>query len=193
MNGTEFVVRIEGISPLLYNRKSFMLDQMTDTSLEKQKNEDAMQHNMRVYKEKAHLKDDLVIIPSEWIKRSLAGTQKQTANPIKPANARRKTDTILRNIISGCFVDDTPLNGPVRKDDLEPFKSMVTIPSTKGTILNTRPMIQKWSADITFSIVDEVLDENIIRTLMTWVGVYSGIGEWRPANGGNFGRFMVIK
>ncbi len=67
----------------------------------------------------------------------------------------------------------------------------VVIPSTKGRIMRHRPRLDEWSADLTISVDEEVLDCDTIQILLTEGGKRIGVGDFRPSCGGSFGRFLI--
>jgi len=197
MNIQTVRISIEGLSPLLFNRKSLMLDIKTDANLQKVKAEDGLEYENRIFREKAHVNaEGFVVVPQTWIKRSLVETQRQNACPIKPPSAARKNATMKTQLNAGFFCEDCVVQykgSGFKKEDLVPYRSICTIPSTGGSIPVVRPMIPAgWTVDIDFQIISPEVTESVLRELMTWVGIFAGIGEWRVSNGGQFGRFKVL-
>lgn len=63
-------------------------------------------------------------------------------------------------------------------------------PSTRGAIWVVRPRINEWDLDFTLNVLlDELIPTDIIKEVLTYAGMYVGIGAWRP----KFGRFEVVK
>ena len=192
MKQQKITLKVKGVSPMLFNRKSIMLEEGEE--FQKQRGENGMNVEERIWREKAHVDDqDQVVIPSEWVKRSLVGSQKRNAYPIKPVGATRKDASMLTYFNSGVFFNDTvvTLKGkPVTKQTLTPHKSIVTIPKTGGSVPCMRPMVEAgWEAEIEGVICDEYVTPENLQEALEWVGFYSGWGDWRPQSGGQFGRF----
>jgi hypothetical protein len=185
-------LHIIGVTPLLQNRDDLNI---TDPSAKKTKNESYEEHEERVWRQKAHYNvDKQVIFPNTWIRKSLIASQGRNGNPIKPANSRKASDTLLRHFISGVMVDDSVirLNGkPITEKELVSFKKMVS-PQGKGKVLCIRPMIPiGWELDIEILIIDEMIrSEHVIQSL-EWAGKFNGVGDWRPQKGGVYGMFEV--
>lgn len=202
---------IYGVSPILYNRKDLILE---DSPLfKKQRGEDYMVVENRIWKEKAHylkitcnsndpeereLKNanDIIVVPAQWLKMSLVNTQKQSAFPIKPAGARRSNDTMKQFFIAGVLFDenielmDAKGKNPITRKDLAQHKCVVTVPKG-GSIPCVRPMIQSWSSEIRYTILDKAINKKIIEDCFEYIGIYFGLGDWRPQHGGMFGRFSM--
>jgi hypothetical protein len=60
-----------------------------------------------------------------------------------------------------------------------------------GTDLRYRPQFDHWSVDIDIEFDTELLQLTDICNLIDRAGFGTGIGEWRPEKGGEFGRFRV--
>ena len=72
----------------------------------------------------------------------------------------------------------------------EVFKALVIIPSTKGRIMRYRPMFKDWKLHFEIEFEDEIA-ANVIKEGLEIAGRYVGIGDWRPAMKGKFGKFQV--
>lgn len=67
----------------------------------------------------------------------------------------------------------------------------VRIPSTGGRILAHRPMFQDWSLSFTCNLDTRILGERVLRDIIDDAGNRIGLGDFRPATKGPFGRFVV--
>ena len=69
----------------------------------------------------------------------------------------------------------------------------VVVPATKGRIIRHRPRIDDWS--VTFEIeYDEVLLREVeVKKILDDCGLRVGLLDFRPANKGPFGKFIVTK
>jgi len=195
MKPNNVAIRIKGVSPMLQNRKNFMLDCMDNPELNKQRGESYEDHDQRIWSKKAHYNDDgNVMIPGEWIKGLLKASQRRGKFPIQPPGARSKNDNMLPYFISGVLIEDSEITNnkkPIKEKDLLPYRCMVS-PQRGSSVPRTRPMISDWESTIKFVIIDEAISEDCLVTVMTWIGTYFGMGDFRPQQGGNFGRFMLI-
>lgn len=67
----------------------------------------------------------------------------------------------------------------------------VRIPSTGGRILAHRPMFDDWSLTFTAELDTTILSEKLLRAIIDDAGKRVGLGDFRPATKGPFGRFVV--
>lgn len=51
------------------------------------------------------------------------------------------------------------------------------------------PTVKQWSGEITFTIMDDRITEEIFKQAVKDAGMFIGIGTWRPQRGGMNGRF----
>lgn len=67
----------------------------------------------------------------------------------------------------------------------------VVIPATRGRILRHRPMFDEWSIELTLVVDTDLIDAVTVRKVLDDAGNYVGIGDFRPARKGPYGRFCV--
>src|SRR5262245_2390857 len=67
----------------------------------------------------------------------------------------------------------------------------VVIPSTGGRILCHRPMFDDWQLDFELVLDTSILDVKLLRAIVDDAGTRIGLGDFRPATKGPFGRFTV--
>jgi len=100
-------------------------------------------------------------------------------------------------IPAGIMVDEMecPLFHPFDKDvkDLqwEVDSRSVVIPSTGGRVMCHRPRFDVWALKFTLNVDEKMFDEAIVRLLVDDMGSKIGLGDFRPARKGPFGRFNV--
>ena len=210
---------ITGATPILYNRRDIILNKGPFYSKGRGEGFDTVQE--RTWRDKAHylkvsipgedLEDveegtidryekacagDKVIVPAQWLKMSLINTQKASGNPIKPEGAKRANDTMKQYFVSGISFDDDILllksdgKTAVTRKDLVLLKNVVTVPQG-GSVACYRPLYNGWMANLTYTIYDAAITHQMVEDCMRWVGIYFGIGDWRPQHGGSYGRFTV--
>lgn len=69
----------------------------------------------------------------------------------------------------------------------------VRIPSTGGRILAYRPMFDDWNVAFTAEIDLNEISEKLFRQIVDKAGSAIGLGDFRPACKGPFGRFVVTR
>ena len=62
--------------------------------------------------------------------------------------------------------------------------------NTGGAVWVVRPRFDKWSLEFTITLLqDERVAPEMLKEILTYAGMYVGVGAWRP----KFGRFEVTK
>lgn len=69
----------------------------------------------------------------------------------------------------------------------------VRIPSTGGRIQRHRPCFHDWSLTFTVELDTKELSEKLLREIVDAAGSKIGLGDFRPACKGPFGRFKVTR
>ena len=182
--------KIKGISPLLFNR-------FFDDEFKKERGESDYEFQERIWKEKAHTNSEgHLIIPSVNWTKALTDSSKKSG--IKAIGATKKNDNLSLLFKCTLFIEDfivENIDGSIAtKNDLKKFNSSVCVGGQKSKrILNCRPMIEQWQGTLIYEIIDPSgkLRKNIIDESLIFCGLFNGIGEWRPQNGGKFGRFTI--
>lgn len=100
-------------------------------------------------------------------------------------------------IPAGVMVDDlvcllTNENGEAMTE-WEVDSRSVVIPSTGGRIMAHRPRIDMWNAKFTLDIDITMFSPKLVRDVVDDAGKKIGLGDYRPARKGPFGRFVVSK
>jgi len=67
----------------------------------------------------------------------------------------------------------------------------VVIPATGGRVMCHRPRFDRWSLTFTLEVDPKMFDETLVRKLVDDAGAKIGLGDFRPARKGPFGRFKV--
>jgi len=61
------------------------------------------------------------------------------------------------------------------------------------TIKLVRPRFDRWAFTATFQIDEDKIGEEVVQKLVEYAGLWQGIGAFRPARHGSFGRFRISK
>jgi hypothetical protein len=67
----------------------------------------------------------------------------------------------------------------------------VVVPSTGGRVVCHRPRLDKWRLNFTLNLDVKMFNPKFIRTIIDDAGNKIGLGDFRPARKGTFGRFVV--
>lgn len=60
--------------------------------------------------------------------------------------------------------------------------------------VRVRPRFNTWACAGTITVLDEQITKDVLQNILTFAGVYAGIGDWRPSSPkspGPFGKFMA--
>lgn len=109
----------------------------------------------------------------------------------------RRGSTYKSFFASGFFVNaDAPIaNGKaLTKDDAEMKSINAHANGVRGSgsrVLRRFPEFPKYHATIEFTIIDDIITQEVFETHVKAAGMIVGIGRFRPENGGTNGRFRV--
>jgi hypothetical protein len=184
----EMTVTLEGASPILYNRETFMWEK---DKWPKNKGESYEEYEARVWPEKAIVNDKLeCLIPGIWVKKAIIGSQTRGKYEIPPKG--KSKGNMKSSFVAGLSISDSVVTNdsgtPILKTDLISFSKGVVVQHSK--ILRIRPMLVcPWQCAVTIQLLDGAISEQNVIDCLTWAGFYSGLGDWRIEKGGDFGRF----
>lgn len=187
------IVRVEGVSPLLMNR-------MTEAELE----------GIRT-KEKKKFKAAPPADPRDQAAPKVYTTK--DGNPYIPAenfmacliaagmyiklDGKRQMSTSKSTLLPGFMTLETPWLSLVSPHNDKPAPWEVDI--RKGTNPNggeavclVRPRFDAWAFDCSLLVDTDQINEKVIREMVDIAGARVGLGDFRPARKGIFGRFKVV-
>ena len=176
----KFKATIEGISPLLMNRPSMLIG---DISKDKKPARDDYdeQAKMKLYKNPS----GKLYQPSTHLQGALveAGKHKKIVGKGKSTYSK----------VVGYAVQVEPFEIVHQKQSWEVFTVLAVNPSTKGRNPLSRPMLREWkiSFDVIFDETEVAV--SIMKELLDIAGRIVGIGDWRPAKKGPYGKFHVVE
>ena len=176
MKEKKIKIKVEGISPLLMNR---FRDKSIDSKSKKRTGSikaGEIEDRLYIYNDKTH-------IPSVYFRNSMVEASKQFKITGKGKSTYSK--------LVGATVDVTPEMIPL-KESYVPFKIAAVNPMTKGRMMVTRPRFDKWTAEFEIILNDDGVPTEVINEILEHAGRYVGIGDWRPAKKGTFGKFMIV-
>jgi hypothetical protein len=61
----------------------------------------------------------------------------------------------------------------------------------RARIVRSRPMLSAWSLAFTLEFDEDEISAETLNEILVYAGRFVGIGDFRPACGGQFGRFLV--
>ncbi len=78
-----------------------------------------------------------------------------------------------------------------QKEQWKTDKRRGIIPGKGITVCIVRPRFDKWAFSVTFTIDEKACAEEKVKTLVEKAGSSVGLGDFRPARRGPFGRFRI--
>jgi hypothetical protein len=174
----KFKVTIQGTTPLLMNRPSAMIG---DISKDKKAFEDNpkgqaelklyVNHEGKLYMPNTHLQGALVE----------AGKNKKVVGKGKSTYSK----------IVGYSVAINPFEIIHKKQNWEIFSVLAVNPNTKGRNLLHRPILKDWEVDFEVEFDETEIAPVIMHELIEIAGKISGVGDWRPNKKGFYGKFQI--
>jgi hypothetical protein len=82
---------------------------------------------------------------------------------------------------------------PLGTKDFEVDSRRVVIPSTGGAIMKHRARIDEWECTFTLDVDTEIFTTKLVRLILDDAGKKIGLGDYRPARRGPFGKFVVVE
>jgi len=180
----KYEIKIVGTTPLIWNR---MKKEIEDEKKKLKKNELA-EYEEKNWIKKAELNNGNAIIPTAWLKSMLINACKQTG--MIPHYATKKNERYTRYIQS-VLLPDTPPVVVCKKDKLGQLGGYYPGQPGRmnsGKIWKIFPKVDTWTA--VFHVVDpfERMKKSELKELISYGGMFIGIGDQRPMN---YGRFEV--
>ena len=108
-------------------------------------------------------------------------------------NGKSKVTTLKSSLIPACLSIEEleiPLSS---KEPWTVDTRPVRIPSTGGRILAHRPCFNDWALTFTALLDDSIIGIRLLREVVDAAGKRIGLGDFRPACKGPFGKFVVTK
>lgn len=178
-------VTIEGTTPLLCNRftddSAMSSTSGTRASVVGEKGTPLEQAEKKLYTDT----DGRLVIPQPNILRSIidAGTFFKAG--------KSKVTTQKTSLIPAC-VDIAGVAIPlIHSEPWQVDTRPVRIPSTGGRILCHRPCFNDWRLDFEIEVDTDIITVKLLREIVDAAGKRIGLGDFRPACKGPFGKFVV--
>lgn len=158
----------------------------------KNDNESDREWETRCWRERIHTnKAGQVVIPST----QFSGAIKTAASYLNIKIPGERNRTFTKHFDSGVMVFD-PLELPLTPDDVE--GEWLMLHAQPGSMHQTRvakcmPRIDEWNGVVTYTILDPKITKHVFAEVLAFSGSQIGIGRWRPAKKGTYGRYRVTE
>jgi hypothetical protein len=157
---------------------------------EKLEGEDESQHEIRTWRNRCHVDEQgMVYIPPMQFQKAIVGA----ASFLGMKMSGRKT--FKAAITSGLMLTDGIATGILKKD-VQGEWLFLSSEGKKGgaggkSVEKCMPYIPEWSGLLDIYILNPQISLEVIEAHLACAGKFIGVGRWRPANGGMYGRFSV--
>lgn len=178
---------IEGATPLLCNRYSDEAAQAATSGRRSSASAADRGTEREIAESKLYLNDKKQpSIPSMNMLRSIVG-----GGSYHKAGKKQVT-TKEGSLIYACLeiVGDS-LIPIVHKQPWSVDIRPIVVPSTKGRILTCRPRFDDWRLSFELELDTDIIGVKLARQIVDDAGIREGLGDFRPARKGPFGRYKI--
>lgn len=106
---------------------------------------------------------------------------------------KSKVTTQKSSLIPACVEIEEAEIPIIAKEPWTVDTRAVRIPSTGGRILAHRPSFHEWALEFVIAVDTEMMSPKLLRDIVDAGGRRIGLGDFRPACKGPFGKFVVTK
>ena len=155
--------------------------------------EAAGDYEARTWREKcSYAEDGTIVIPAMAFKQCLDTVAKRLGEQI-PGKGK---STYTKHFVGGVqCLEDVRLEGWT-KDAVPSVTINANSDGVRGSgkrVKRTFPIVASWKAEVQFAILDDVITPEVFERFFTEAGRFTGVGRFRPENGGMNGRFRPTK
>lgn len=156
-------------------------------ALEREKKDD---YEKRTWRERCNTNEaGNIFIPPMAFKNCITDAAQYLSIKIKGSG----TSTYTKHFVAGILCVEG-LDLGIKKDDVEGEWHFVPSDGKVGggkRVNKCFPLIRKWSGEVEYIILDEIITEDIFTEVLAKAGQFIGIGRFRPQRRGYYGRFVV--
>jgi hypothetical protein len=179
-------IRIEGVTPLICNRFTDAAAEAASSGTRSSSANKDRGTPLEIAEEKLYRGlNGSAIIPQPNLVRSLVdGGQYHK-------NGKSQVTTQKKSMLFSCL---DIAEAEIEIIHAQPWKvdtRAVRIPSTGGRILAHRPMFDDWALEFEVDLDTVILGEKLFRSIVDDAGKRVGLGDFRPATKGPYGRYVV--
>lgn len=131
--------------------------------------------------------DNVIALPSSNVLRSFVDGGKFHKV------GKKQVTTNTESMMYACVAIDELDLPVIYTDDWSVDVRPVVVPATKGRILRYRPRFDVWSLNCTVDLDTSIMTPVLLRAVIDDAGKRVGLGDYRPARKGPFGRYRVDK
>ena len=173
------IVRLESRSP--YSQSRFH-------GTEKLEKELADDYERRTWKEKGHFgSDGIMFVPPT----AISGSLKEAAKYLSMQVPGKGKTTYTKHFEAGVLITE-PLPIGYTRDTISENWVYANADGVKGSgkrVMRCFPTVHEWAGTVEYLILDEIITLPVFEKVLETAGTLIGIGQFRPRNGGYFGRY----
>jgi len=158
--------------------------------VDKERSETHEDYDLRTWRHRMHVNEEgYVYIPPMAFKNCLS----ESAQYLQIKIPGKRGATFKAKFESGILIAD-PLVLPIKAMDVAKERLFVPADGRRGgstRVWRNFPIIPSWSGVLLVYVLDEIINQEIFTEHITWAGRVIGIGRFRPAKNGFYGRFKV--
>lgn len=175
-----FNITIQGTSPLLMNRPS-QLDIADKSKDVKRETQTPLQiAEAKLYKDA----EEQIYIPATWFQGCIVEAGKS-----KKMGGKGSSKATYSKVAGSC-VEINPFE-IVLNAKWKVFSILAVNPTTRGRNILHRPQFDKWEISFEVNFEETQIEPSVMKELFDIAGRMVGVGDWRPAKKGRFGKFQV--
>lgn len=175
-----FNITIEGTTPLLMNRPSQLDigDKSKTANRETQTPQEIAE--AKIYKDG----NGKIYLPATWFQGCIveAGKQKKMLG--------RGSAKATYSKVCGSSVEINPFE-ILLKEKWKVFSILAVNPTTHGKNVLHRPQFDNWKVNFECTFDENQIEVPVMKEIFDIAGRQVGVGDWRPAKKGRFGKFQV--
>lgn len=181
-------IEIQGVTPLICNR---FTDEAAQASTNGDRGSSAAADRgtpQEIAMAKLYFgSDGKPMIPSPNLLRSVVDGGAYTKI------GKKQVTTARSSLLYACVAVDAAEIEIIHQQDWKVDTRPVRIPSTGGRILTHRPMFDDWKLDFEVDLDTSIMNAKLFRQIVDDAGKRIGLGDFRPATKGPFGRYVVTR
>jgi hypothetical protein len=180
-----YIASLASVSPYSQSRKY-------EREFPRHEKESHDDYEVRTWRHRLHVTSDgHVFIPATQFKESLVECAQYLSIQI-PGKGKA---TYTKHVRAGTLISEGIIL-PIKADDVPgEWLSLDAQPGSGrgGRVWRCMPRIDQWKGDLTIHILDETVTADVLRYFIEQMGAFTGIGRFRPINGGFYGRFRLAE
>ena len=156
-------------------------------------------YEIRTWRDRLHVNDaGNIVMPAMAFKNCLFAAAKYRGEKIPGIKGGQSTWT--KHFDSGVLVFECPEvmlgNEPIKKEQADGEWFFVPSKGQRGgakRVMKCFPFIPAgWEVSVEYVVIDDLITEEVFKRHLEAAGQFTGMGRFRPENGGFYGRFEVI-